>query len=358
MNYKTLLCAVASFAFSSFVSAAPESDWTFQVYAHTPVRASGITQLPLPELSTFNGLKPAEVSGKYHMCLLLPQTQDTVFMAYIYAAIDEAKRLGQAMTVFDAGGYANNAAQHSQFENCLTLGVQAILLEPINPSGWEAEMAEAKAQGVKVINVTEALDAPADGRTLVDYRLNGRLAGQFIAKQNPNARVLVLPGTAGIPFVEDTIAGFRDGTHGAQVKIVNVMYGELDATAQLKLVEDALVANPNIDYVFGNAVAIKQAVNVLAQRGMSGKIKLVSSYVDPDVLVQIKTGGIEAAAAESSVMLKRIAVDLAVQAIEGKGQPQDLVPEVQLVTRENANTPGFAKANFPPLGWKATFKTE
>lgn len=358
MNRKTLLCVAASLAVSALAKAAPEADWSFQVYSHTPVRASGITQLPLPALSTFNGLKPAEVSGKHHMCLLLPQTQDTVFMAYIYAAIDEARRLGQAMTVFDAGGYANNSAQHSQFENCLTLGVQAILLEPINPSGWEAELAEAKAQGVKVINVTEALDAPADGRTLVDYRLNGRLAGQFIARQNPGARVLVLPGTAGIPFVEDTIAGFRDGTQGAQVKIVNVMYGELDATAQLKLVEDALVANPDIDYIFGNAVAIKQAVNVLAQRGMSGKIKLVSSYVDPDVLAQIKAGSIEAAAAESSVMLKRIAVDLALQAIEGKGQPQDLVPEVQLVTRESANTSAISSANFPPPGWKATFKTE
>lgn len=352
------LLAVALLAGSTVSNAAEDSNWSFQVYAHTPPRASGMTQLPLPALSTFTGLKPEEVSKKYRMCLLLPQTQDTVFMAYIYAAVDEAKRLGQAMTVFDAGGYGNSSVQHAQFENCLTLGANAILLEPINPSGWDAELAAAQAQGVKIINVTEAVDAPVDGRSLVDFRLNGRLAGEFVAKQGPKSRVLVLPGPAGVPFVEDTISGFKEASKSGEVTITNVMYGELDATNQLKLVEDALVANPDIDYIFGNAVAIKQAVNVLAQRGMSGKIKLVSSYVDPDVLVQIKTGAIEAAAAESSVILKRIGVDLALAALEGKGVPQDVVPEVQLVTRDNVNAPGIARANFPPLGWKATFKTE
>lgn len=355
---KRVLIVLAAILTGSAAASAADGNWSFQVYAHTPVRASGLTQLPLAPMSTFTGLTTEQVKKKNRMCLLLPQTQDTVFMAYIYAAVDEAKRLGQALTVFDAGGYANNSIQHSQFENCLTLGVDAILLEPINPSGWEAELAQAQAQGVKVINVTEALDAPVDGRVLVDYRLNGRLAGEWVAQHSPKARVLVLPGTAGIPFVEDTISGFREGAKPGDITVTNVIYGDLDATAQLKIVEDALVANPDIDYIFGNAVAIKQAVNVLAQRGMSDKIKLVSSYLDPDVQTYIQTGAVQASAAESSVILKRVAVDLAIAAIEGSGQPQDLVPAVQLITKENASMPAITQANFPPLGWRPTFKVD
>lgn len=355
---KRLTRVVFSTLFIANMAHAEQADkWTFPIYEHTPVRASGVTHTDLPTLSTFESLAPAQVKEKHFMCLLLPQTQDSVFTSYIYGAVNEAQRLGQTLTVFDAGGYGNNSNQHAQFENCLTLGADAILLEAVSPDGWAEDLANAEARGVKVINATESIDASPAGRSLVDYRLNGRLAAQYIVKQNPKARVLVLPGAAGIPFVEDTIEGFKDTAKGAEVKITNVVYGDMDATAQLKLVEDALVADPDIDYIFGNAVAIKQAVNVLAQRNMTGKIKLVSSYIDPDVVALINKGTVEAATAESSVMLKRIAVNLAISAIEGTGPTRDVVPAVQFVSKDNVNSPDIAGANFPPAGWKVTFKT-
>lgn len=353
---------VAKIVFSAFfvttmAQAEQAATWNFPIYEHTPVRASGVTHADLPKLSSFKSLAPAQVKEKNFMCLLLPQTQDSVFTSYIYGAIDEAKRLGQALTVFDAGGYGNNSNQHAQFENCLTLGADAILLEAVSPDGWNEDLANAEARGVKVINVTESIDAAPAGRSLVDYRLNGSLAAEFILKQHPKARVLVLPGAAGIPFVEDTIEGFKDTAKSGELKITNVVYGDMDATAQLKLVEDALVADPDIDYIFGNAVAIKQAANVLAQRNMTGKIKLVSSYIDPDVVALINKGSVEAATAESSVMLKRIAVNLAISAIEGKGPTRDVVPAVQFVSKDNVNSADIAGANFPPADWKVTFKT-
>ncbi|MFV3092353.1 TMAO reductase system periplasmic protein TorT [Pseudomonas sp. GW6] len=354
--------ALASLLLPAFANlAVAEERWQFPVHDIQPVRDKGTAHVNLPEESTFISLAPSEVQ-KHRMCLLMPHTQDSIIMAYIYAAVDEAKRLGQALTVFDAGGYGNDSTQRAQFENCLTLGVDAILLQPINPGGWETDVAKAQAQGVKVINVTEGLDAKVDGRSLVDFRVNGKILGEHLKSSHPEgspaAKVVVLPGGAGLPFVEDTVAGLREGLKGSSVEVVDVVYGGMDAAAQLKLVEDVLVAHPDLSYIVGNGIAIGQAVNVVAQRGMTEQVKLLTTYLDADLLNHIRRGRVVAGAAESSVMLKRLAVNLAVSAIEGKGPAHDLVPHVQLVTPDNANNPQIIQANFQPEGWKPVFKVD
>jgi protein TorT len=334
---------------------------SFPVYDIQPVREQGTAHVELPAESAFTFLA-AEGHKKNRMCLLMPHTQDAVIMAYIYGAVDEAKRLGQAITVFDAGGYSNDSNQRAQFENCLTLGVDAILLQPINPGGWETDIARAQAQGVKVINATEGVDAKVDGRSLVNFQVNGKILGESLkarhAAGSAKVKAIVLPGGAGIPFVEDTIVGLREGLQGSSVELVDVVYGGMDAAAQLKLVEDVLVAHPDLSYIIGNGIAINQAVNVLAQRELTEQVKLLTTYLDPELLTYIQKGRVLAGAAESSVMLKRIAVDLAVMAANGQGEVKDLIPHVQLVTQDNANDPAIVEANFQPKGWKAQFKVD
>jgi len=349
-------------AVASLGGQAVADSWTYPIREITPLRAKGSEHVPLPAETTYQALDSVQVTAKHRMCMLLPHTQDTVIMAYMYGAVDEARRLGQAITLLDAGGYSNDSTQRAQFENCLTLGVDAVLLQPINPGGWDADFANARARGVKIINVTEPVDGPVDGRSVVDFRINGALLGELLARAHPAGsapvQVLMMPGAAGIPFVEDTVQGLRDGLGDSSVRLASVMYGDMSASAQLKLVEDALVAYPNVRYIVGNGIAIKQAVNVLAQRGMRGQVQLLATYLDPDLLGYIKSGRVMASAAESSVMLNRIAVNLAVAAIEGKEVPRDMIPHVQLVTRLEADDPLLAQANFPPAGWRPVFKLD
>jgi len=353
-----LLCMTAALMMAGGQTLA--QTWTYPV-REVPLREKGSQHVDLPDETVYQALDPAQVS-KHRMCMLLPHTQDTVIMAYMYGAVDEARRLGQAITLLDAGGYSNDSTQRAQFENCLTLGVDAVLLQPINPGGWETDMANARARGVKIINVVEPVDGPVDGRSVVDFRINGELLGQLLAKHHPAGsppvELLMMPGAAGLPFVEDTVQGLRQGIANSSVRLVNVMYGDMNASAQLKLVEDGLVAWPDVRYIVGNGIVIKQAVNVLAQRGMRGQVQVLSTYLDPDLLGYIKSGRVLASAAESSVMINRIAVNLAVAAIEGKEAPRDMIPHVQLVTREVADDPLLAQANFQPQNWRPVFRLD
>ncbi len=333
----------------------------YPVFHIEPLREKGSQHVDLPALSTFSYL-PAEGHEKKSMCLLMPTTQDAVFIAYMYGAISEAQRLGQSVTIFDAGGYGHDVNQRAQFENCITSGAAAILLQPINPTGWENDIAEARKAGVKVLNVIEPVDSPVDARVVVDFRVNGKLLGETIAKAHEGkegpANVVILPGPAGLPFVEDTVAGVQEALKGTDAKILKVMYGDVDAATQLKLVEDALVAFDDIDYIVGAGIAVKQAVNVLAQQGRTDDIQLLATYLDKQLLGYIREGSVMAGAAEGSTQLTAIAMNLAVSAFEGNGKNEDFIPSVVVVNKDNVDDPVIEAANFAPDGWKPEFKSE
>lgn len=342
------------------VVAQAQSLTEYPVYHIEPLRAVGSQHVTLPEATTFTYL-PAEGVAESKMCALFPTTQDAVFLAYMYGAISEAQRLGQDLTIFDAGGYGHDVNQRAQFENCITSGADAILLQPINPTGWEADIAAAREKGVKVLNVIEPVDSLVDARVVVNFHLNGTLlANEVLADHTDTdrkARVVLLPGPAGLPFVEDTVAGVREAFEGQNAEVLEVMYGDVDAATQLKLVEDALVAFGDIDYFIGAGIAMKQAVNVLAQQGLTGETKLLATYLDSQLLGYIGQGSVFAGAAEASTQLTAIGVNLAVAAIAGEGHDEDFIPSVAIVKQENVDDPAIIAANFAPDGWRPVFSS-
>lgn len=342
-------------------TAAQASDtWTYPVRKIDPPRHVGTDD---PKLSAETQFKALDANGlkKNQLCMLLPQTQDTVFVAYMYGAVSEAQRLGQALTIFDAGGVENGSQQRAQFENCITLGGKGIIIET-SLSGWSLPVKQAQSQGVKVVEFSEPLDTPSDGRSLGSYLLIGQLMGEAVAKDHPAgskpANVLVLPGMAGVKFCEDTVIGVKKGLEGSSAVVSDVMYGNLDPAAQLKLVEDALVAHPDVNYILANGTAIPQAAKVLRQRGMTGKVKLIGSWLDPEIGAGIKSGEVLGAATESSVMVTKIALNLLVSAIEGKEAMQDIVPAARLVTKETIDAKEIQGANYAPEGWKPVFQVK
>lgn len=334
--------------------------WSYPVRKIDPPRRVGTDDPKLSAESVFTALE-AKGHKKNQLCMLLPQTSDTVFLSYMYGAVSEAERLGQALTIFDAGGVENASQQRAQLDNCVTLGGKGIIIET-SLAGWSLPVKQAQSQGVKVVEFSEPLDTPSDGRSLGSYLLIGQLMGEVVAKEHPAggkpANVLILPGMAGLKFCEDTVKGIKKGLEGSSAAVVDVMYGGLDSASQLKLVEDALVAHPDVDYILANGTAIPQAAKVLRQRGMTGKVKLISNWLDPDIGEGIKSGEVLGAATESSTIVAKIAINLVVAAIEGEKAVQDIVPAARLVTKENIDDKDIQAANYAPEGWKPVFQVK
>jgi protein TorT len=131
-------------------------------------------------------------------------------------------------------------------------------------------------------------------------------------------------------------------------------FGDTGKEVQLKLVEDALQANPNIRYIAGTAVTAEAAQGIIRERGLQGQVDLLSFYMTPGVYEGIKRGFILAAPADSMVIQGRIAVDQAVRILEGKDYVKHVGPKIFVVDPSNIND--VSPTNIlPPDGYKPVF---
>src|SRR5271170_6524335 len=79
----------------------------------------------------------------YNICVLLPHLKDSFFVAVDYGLVEEARRQGVNLTVYEAGGYENLNRQLSQFDDCLAAHADAIISTGISEEGMGQKYAEA-----------------------------------------------------------------------------------------------------------------------------------------------------------------------------------------------------------------------
>ena len=61
-------------------------------------------------------------------CASYPHLKDSYWLSVNYGMVEEARRLGIALTVVEAGGYPNLARQIEQIKQCTAAGKVDILL--------------------------------------------------------------------------------------------------------------------------------------------------------------------------------------------------------------------------------------
>ena len=71
-----------------------------------------------PKVAEYTPLEKA--SKPWNICVLFPHMKDTFWVAVDYGVVEEAKRMGVNMTLYQAGGYENLPKQLSQFDDCLS----------------------------------------------------------------------------------------------------------------------------------------------------------------------------------------------------------------------------------------------
>lgn len=356
------LAAVAGLALAALapaVSQAAGDAWQFPVLEMSPPRKTGLEPFD-GKLQNYVALERADVKKKWNLCALFPHTTNDIVRAYLYGTVEEAKRLGAKLTVFDAGGYGKVDKQLAQFDDCMTLGANAILVFAVSTNGLNQKVDEARAKGIKVVDLNVGVGTQADARVVVTYQSVGAMLGSTLARKHPKGSgkvsVVLMPGPAGIPWAEDTVIGFKKTIAGSDVVLEKVVYGQSGRLDQQPLVEDVLVTYPKLDYIVGMGTSIEAALNTLREQNKVGKIGLYATFVTNDLLASLSSGDVAGAVVENSIVINRLAVDMAVRSLENKLTVKDAVPSVTLVTKSNAGT--IAKYNFAPPNWAGQMKVD
>ena len=175
-------------------------------------------------------------------------------------------------------------------------------------------------------------------KSLVSFYTMGHSTGEYLAQKHPAGsppvKVGWFPGPAGAGWVEAANKGFLDAVKGTAVEVLPPKYGDTGKEVQLKLVEDVLQANPDMNYIAGTAVTAEAAMGLLRERGLIDKIGLLAFYMTPGVYEGIERGFITAAPADSMVIQGRIAIDQAVRLLEGKDVVKHVGPKIFVVDVE------------------------
>jgi protein TorT len=288
--------------------------------------------------------------------------KDAYWMAVDYGVVEEAKRLGVKIQLLEAGGYTNPNKQISQIEDCVAAGAQGVVIGAISYDGLNNLVTQLKEQNIPVIDVINGMSSPdLTAKSLVSFGEMGAKAGEYLAKMHPKGsgpvKVAWFPGPPGAGWVEAGNTGFMDAIKDTDIEVVDTKYGDTGKEVQLKLIEDVLEANPDIQYIVGTSPTAEAAVGLLKDRQLTDKIKVLAYYFTPPVYTGIKDGSILAAPTDSAVIQGRIAIDQVVRALEGKPFEKHVGPALYVIDSSNVND--FDKASsLAPDEFQPTFSVE
>lgn len=295
----------------------------------------------------------------WFLAVSFPHMKDSYWLAVNFGIVQEARRLGVRMRLYQAGGYDNLPVQIAQIRQGVTDEADGVIVGAISYDGLDSLIEELQAQGIPVIDIVNGIRSEkVAARSLVSFEDMGYEAGEYIARRQPQGgrpvKVAWFPGPRGAGWVENGDRGFRRALAGSGAEIVAVRYGDTGKATQTALIEDVLKANPDLDYVAGTAVTAVAATKVLRTHNLSKRIKVVAYYLIPEVYREIKRGHILAAPTDSPVIQGRIAVNQLVRVLEHKPYLKSVGPKVFIVDASNVDTFDRSGA-MAPSGFRATF---
>ena len=309
---KTVLGAalLAAGLYGATTAHAADQWWPVKVYDMDSGKQVLTDYAPLPKAA-----KP------WNVCVLFPHMKDTFWVAVDYGIVEEAKRMGVNMTLYEAGGYENLPKQLAQFDDCMAGNFDAIIVGPISEAGLTRKMREAEKAGKPVISTVNPLPkAPAAARMFVDFTLMGKQTGTFLVDdmKGASAKVVNFPGPAGSGWAEQFNDGFKDAIKASKnVDLLGVKFGDSGVAVQLGLIQNALQAYPDMNVIWGCAPAAEAAIGAIRQAGRKD-VKIISSYENQAMLDALNKGEILAFATQYPVLEGRVAIDTAVRILEHK----------------------------------------
>ncbi len=300
-------------------------------------------------------------SKPWQLCASIPHLKDDYWMAVNFALIQEARRLGIRLNLFEAGGYEHLETQKRQIAECIENGANGLIIGAISANGLDDLMASYAHRGIPVVDLINGINSKSiAARAAADFYDMGFNAGQFLKKvlgrDRQAARISWFPGPKGAGWVSAGDQGLRDALAATNITIVETSFGDTGIAQQATLVKASLDRHTDIDYIVGTAVTAEAAVQVLRDRNLSTRIKVISYYFSPAVYRGLQRGTIVAAPTDQPALQARLAVDLAVRILEQHDYLKHVSAPVLLVDHDNVKLFDSGSSLAPP-GFRPIFST-
>lgn len=380
---------VSCFMFiAGMATAEDESWWPIEVNVYNPSCTSGdracwrhpANAQDRLEVVEYTPLKRSEVSMKHNICVSFPHLKDSYWNGVAYGIISEGKRLGQKITLVEAGGYTNLERQLSQVDGCIANGGKALIIGAISIIGNSKQIDLLREKSIPVVDVINGIKTQIDAKSLQSFYNMGYLACSWVTERTSDEaeeqQIAWFPGPPGAGWAVEADRGCKDALAGTNVTIEFTKWGDTGKSVQLQLVEDVLASSrgkgaADLEYIVGTATTIAAAVSVIRAAGLQDDIKLVSFYYTPGIHDFLKRGDVAMAPTDHMILQGRIALDQAVRLLEGQematgGRPEfggtgriteHVQPPPKILTPATVNN-FDTSTTLAPSGWRPVFSID
>jgi len=261
------------------------------------------------------------------------------FFNQIKQAVDaEAKAKGVELIVADAKGDA--ATQVDQIQDLITRGVKAIIYIPAGATAAGVPVKAAKAAHIPVINVDRnAPDVPGDTFIATDSVSAAKALGDYVCKvTGGKANIAVIQGQIGTTPEMDRDKGFTEAVGNCPgLKVVAKQPSKAWMQDEgFAIAQDLLQRFPNINAFFGRADALALgAAHAVKVANVGSKVWIFGFDGDVAGLKAVRDGTLDATMTQRTQFMGKLALDSALDLIDGKQLPKEQLQEAVLTTKEN-----------------------
>ncbi|MYM69815.1 TMAO reductase system periplasmic protein TorT [Pseudoduganella sp. FT55W] len=321
---------------------------------YRPVQLNGTADDALASGRVVQGsYAPAAHAGKrWRIAFLFPHMKDPYWSGCAYGVISEAKRLGVVADILPATGYDDLQGQVQKMDEAIAAGYDAIVISPISMTANNPSIARARAAGIPVLEL--ANDSRSDDLNLkvtTSLRAMGMEATRWVIRDAQqrglkSINIALLPGPMGAGWVKGEVDGTRIAAQEApiEVNILDIRYGDSERGLQSQLTGRILSKHGRrLDYLLGCTGCAPAALAPLKTAGLSDKIRVVAYDLTGEIAHLIRTKAIYAAADTKGVSQARVAINAAVNLLEGRSKelPHTILIKLGMLDQQNLGSYPF-----------------
>jgi ribose transport system substrate-binding protein len=285
------------------------------------------------------GCSSKEKSEKPKIAVVVSTLNNPWFVMLAESAAENAKKLGYEAKIFDSQN--NPAIESDNFENLISSGYDAILLNPTDSDGSISNILKAKTAGIPVFCMDREVNADdaATSQILSDnYSGCVAIGIEFVKELKEKGKYVEILGLVGDNNTWARSGGFHSVVDKfPNLKMVAQQSGDFDRNKAMEVLETILQANPDIDGVFcGNDAMAMGAFQALQAAGKETKVKIFGFDGAGDVVEKIREKKIVATGMQFPKVMAQTAAQYADEYFKGrKVFPQRVPVEVELVNAAN-----------------------
>lgn len=310
----------------------------------------------------------AHASKRWRIAFLFPHMKDPYWSGCAYGVISEARRLGIVADILPASGYDDLQGQLHKMDEAIAGKYDAIVISPISMTANNPSIVRAKAAGIPVLEL--ANDSRSDDLQLkvtTSLRGMGQEATRWVVRDAQqrglkSINIALLPGPMGAGWVKGEVDGTRIAAQEAaiEVNILDIRYGDSERGLQSQLTGRILAKHgKRLDYIIGCTGCAPAALGPIKAAGLGDKIRVVAYDLTDEIAHLIRSKEIYAAADTKGVSQARVAINAAVNLLEGRGkeQPHTILVKLGMLDQQNYSSYPF-DTSVAPENYKVVLSYE